>query len=287
VQACSTYLWQVRYGGDDGPCEAREKQYCLDAFAAPSTGKTAQGTEDCVAALAGVACADFLANKIPAACVPHPGGLGNAASCAFDSQCTSGFCAISQGFACGKCAPPTKAGDSCAATGLCATETNGQYCTATTQVCTTPVEQSGACDGTNTLCAGGLTCVGLATAPMGTCAPAATTLGADCAPVAQGGAGCDRNHGMQCDGMTKKCAAMTFASTGEACGTINGYVVPCASEGVCNISTGQTKGTCVAAAADGAACDTAVGPGCAYRSQCVVSSGTAGTCQPPIGAACH
>jgi hypothetical protein len=104
-------------------------------------------------------------------------------------------------------------------------------------------------------------------------------MGADCDPKAATAPDCDRHHGLVCDNATKKCVAMTFATAGQACGSVNGNFVPCAGAGFCAIATGQKAGMCVGAAADGAACDTSAGPMCMYRSQCVIASGTAGTCQ--------
>lgn len=287
TQECSTYWWNVRYGGDDAACERIEKQYCMNAFAAPSSAKTAQKTADCTAAVATWSCGDWLANNVPPACVAAAGALGNAAPCAFASQCASGFCAVPQNFGCGKCAPATKVGDSCASTQVCAAEATGQYCSQTTLVCTSPVGQGGTCDNVNLLCTGGLSCAGLTMTANGTCQPAVTTQGADCMPTGQGGAGCDRHHGLVCDGASKKCVAMTFAAAGQPCGVVNNLNVPCADEGLCLIANGQKAGACVGIAADGAPCDTDVGPSCAFRSSCVITSGSKGTCQPTSFANCH
>lgn len=284
---CSTYFFHVRYGGDDANCQAREKLYCMNAITAPSTSKTPFTTEACVAAYPSYGCADWLSSNVPAACVPKVGLLGNASPCVFDGQCSTGFCAIPENFGCGKCAPPTKVGDSCASNGLCATEATGQYCASATLVCTAPVSQGAVCDNVDRICGGGFTCAGITTTTNGTCQPAVTILGADCAPTGQSGAGCDRHHGLVCDGPTKKCVAMTFAAAGQACGVVNNATTPCDNEGYCLVPQGQKSGTCVAVAADGAPCDSSVGPGCAYRSSCVVSSGTSGTCQPLSVASCH
>jgi hypothetical protein len=282
---CSTYLFHIRYG-DEATCIARETIFCKAAFAAPSTGKTIATTQACTAAYPNYSCADWLRNDVPAPCVPPQGALGNAATCQMDGQCASGFCAVPLGFGCGKCAPKTSPGDSCASNGICATESTGQYCSAGTMRCTTPVEQGGACDNNATLCASGLSCAGLTMTSNGTCQPALTALGADCVGTGQGGVGCDRHHGLVCDFATKKCIAMTFAAPGQPCGIVNNDNTPCDDQGSCLIPSGQKAGICVGVAADGAACDDAHGPMCAYRSSCIVSSGTTGTCTPIGSASC-
>ena len=162
TQQCSTYWWQVRFGGDMPTCLSREEAYCLSAAAAPNIGKTPQTTEACVSAYAGYTCPDWLANNAPAACVAHPGALANGSACAFNGQCQTSYCELPQNFACGSCAPPTKPGDSCASGGVCATETTGQYCASQAMVCTTPVAMGGACDDTMLLCVGGTDCVPIA-----------------------------------------------------------------------------------------------------------------------------
>ena len=56
----------------------------------------------------------------------------------------------------------------------------------------------------------------------------------------------------------------------------------CANGGNCY----TVSGTCKAAAADGAACDTAAGPPCMTPARCVTSGSTAGTCTVPSGSMC-
>jgi hypothetical protein len=81
-----------------------------------------------------------------------------------------------------------------------------------------------------------------------------------------------------------------FAGDGAACGTMaDGSFAQCI-KGDCYTSTGPAAanmtGTCKADAADGAACDVALGPNCTTPARCVPTSGTAGTCVVPLGSSC-
>jgi hypothetical protein len=60
-----------------------------------------------------------------------------------------------------------------------------------------------------------------------------------------------------------------------------GLLIGCAAGGGCYPVGGMTQ-TCLAPAADGAACDTVNGPGCLTPAKCVTAgSATTGTCQLP------
>jgi len=66
---------------------------------------------------------------------------------------------------------------------------------------------------------------------------------------------------------------------GAACGLVGTTNSFCTGGAICVVATGMTSGTCVAPVAEGAACDTVVGPFCEVPAKCVTNgSGTAGTC---------
>jgi hypothetical protein len=112
--------------------------------------------------------------------------------------------------------------------------------------------------------------------------------GAPCDPQQKTGPGCDRNEaGLTCNGQSKQCAAITVNGGGGACGDVDNQTALCSAGGICSGSGAGMAGTCMAAAADGAACDINLGPGCVQPARCVVTgSGTAGTCQLATASAC-
>lgn len=274
LAACSAVAVQIRYG-DEATCEARERQNCSDAQAAPGTGNNPQRTEDCSQAFGGWSCTDFLnSTNIPAACVQVTGSVATGAACAFSGQCQTGFCAIAPGSACGTCAAAPVAGASCAALTSCG---QGLSCNGQTKTCVAPATTVGASCGTGAPCGAGLGCAD------GMCQASATQLGATCDPS---GPGCDRNAGLVCNRKTKLCATATIAAAGQPCGDVENQTAFCGASATCVGASGSTPGMCVAAAADGAACDLASGPACEQLARCIVSSGTAGTCRMSAAALC-
>ncbi len=76
-------------------------------------------------------------------------------------------------------------------------------------------------------------------------------------------------------------AMQPLVAAGQSCGVINNVVVACLAGASCQRPAGSTTGTCVAPAADGAACDATNGPFCSGPAKCV-----SGTCQLPGSASC-
>jgi hypothetical protein len=278
LQACSTADLQLRYG-DEGTCETRETYSCTEALAEPLNGNTAAAIEACAGAYAGWACDDYLNDQsIPPACQQQLGPVIDGGPCAIDGECATGFCAIAPGSPCGTCAAVPVAGASCAQLTSCGPTL---ACTADTFECVVFGVRGDAC-GRGAICGIGLSCVGadLTTGPHGTCQIAGDTMGAACDPSAKTGPGCDRNAGLVCNSMSKTCQPVVIAPTGQPCGDdVGGQPVYCQANGVCSGATATMPGTCAAAAADGAACDWADGPGCVIPARCVGNGGTTGTCQ--------
>ena len=83
-------------------------------------------------------------------------------------------------------------------------------------------------------------------------------------------------------------SGLTSFAAGQTCGNVGGVQTRCAAGATCNRPPQSQTGTCLAPAADGAACDTAAGPGCLYPAKCVPASsgGTAGTCELPGDPSC-
>jgi hypothetical protein len=287
LQKCNPYVLDADYG-DEPTCEQRQEKNCGNSLAAASTGATATSTNACAMAYMSLSCADDLNHVSPPACNPPAGMLANQSACAFSAQCQSSFCAISPGQPCGVCATAPMAGSSCASLISCGT---GLVCSG--GLCEAYVANGGAC-GKNAPCGAGLSCVGQTASAMGKCETAGSSVGATCDPTLKTGAGCDRDMGLTCNTLTKKCATIAKAMPGGSCGnnvgsTKNGFeIVECGGGGAATCI--QTK--CVLVAGDGQSCDTVNGPDCMAPARCVGmpsgdAGGTAGMCQVPDATKCH
>ncbi len=248
-------------------CEDREALGCEEGLAAPMTAATSTTVSACAQAIGAEVCTAILAADTPDACLAPHGAAAAGAPCQTSAQCTTGFCATDKTALCGTCAPTPAAGDSCATSGC----GPSMRCVAQTQLCAVPVASGGAC-GRGSPCADGLACVG-ATMMManGTCTAQLATAGAACDPKNKTAADCNPDDGLACDSATNTCVAQPFAAPGGACGALGTVNTRCSGGESCTVATGQTTGTCVAPAADGAACDATVGPGCQFPARCVAN----------------
>lgn len=279
--ACTNGVANKLKFGDEATCEARDTSNCTTALSAADTGSTPDLLVACAAALTAESCADYLAGKTVTACETPAGKGAVGSACAYPAQCDSDYCAVPQGAACGTCAAVPKAGDSCAATGGCGP---GLDCTKDTSICVVPVAEGGAC-GKGSPCAAGLSCVGATRLKQGSCMPVGQASAA-CDSTEQTGPACDRSLGFYCNG-AMKCAAASLVAPGAPCGVVQSGFAACMSGASCEIPAGQTAGTCAAAIADGAPCDTTKGPGCLAPARCIVTGGaTVGTCKTTDPTAC-
>ena len=279
LQTCSNPDLQKRFG-DLSTCQSREKLLCIDALAAPGTANNPAAVAGCTAAVAGESCDDFLADKNPpTACQAQMGSAGDGASCQFDAQCGTAFCAQAAHEVCGTCEPQPSVGTSCAVTGC------GQdlICVAATQLCQEPVAAGSACSKTAP-CDDDLTCVGSGVGSGGTgmCVQDVGTAGGSCDHTHKAAAGCDLDAGLFCDTLTDQCVAQPIVGPGNPCGLINGVQTICLSASTCQpAGSGSGSGSiCIASADDGSACDPSVGLDCLTPASCVAtgSGSTAGTC---------
>lgn len=288
--------------GSMAACQTRTAQACVNALRASGTSNDAAKVEACAAALPSESCTDFYDGNPVAACVPTAGSVANGAACGANGQCTSTYCALAPHQICGTCAPLPAAGASCqtddeCGRGLaCATPTAPSDGGAPTSgTCAQRVADGGSCLPGTLPCEAGDTCVGSneKTMTQGTCKPVGKTVGAACDGSRQTMASCDADMGLACIPTAKgsaigTCQNVTLVGTGATCGAlgsapITGFAV-CQAGGLCQ------NGTCLAPAADGAACDSnpTVGPVCLAPARCVPSgSGTAGTCQMPNSMTCQ
>jgi hypothetical protein len=273
--------------GEKGVCVTRLKLQCTEALAAPGTGNDAANASACAAAFAMLSCNDFFDSKLPAPCTPA-GARADGQPCGFNGQCTSGFCGGTRNALCGTCAPASEPGDSCAAS-LCG---HGQSCVASTMTCQNLGLLNQPC-GSGMPCGNGMSCVESAVdgGTASVCALAIGQVGGAC-----GGAttpSCDGTLGLHCGGTAgaKTCAADVFVAGGEPCGNLGGGMAAQCQAGSCYTSTGPAgqgdAGTCKLNGADGASCDTVVGPDCVRPARCVVTGGgTSGVCTLPKGTTC-
>jgi hypothetical protein len=282
IQGVGAQILQIY--GDATTCQERERARCLNAVHAEGTGFTPIQAEKCAAAHANWNCADFLDNIPPADCAPL-GTLTNGQACAFNGQCSSGFCSDIRKASCGVCAAAPAAGDSCE-TSFCG---HDQICVDPSLTCQVRGALNAICDVATAPCEAGLTCTGTGTAAK-TCQAASTTPGASCG---DGSPGCYFAEGLWCQGAAqlKTCTRINYVAAGQACGTlVDGSMAVCRA-GTCFTSAGPAAvtelGTCQANAGDGESCDTRLGPACITPAHCVTQDGgTNGTCVFPNSTSC-
>ena len=285
---CTNGTSVTRLYGDMTTCLAREKLACINGLAAKGTGNSPDHVEQCAAALKAESCADYLALVTPAPCI-STGTLTDGTACAFSGQCSSTYCTNTANAACGSCGQPVAANGDCTNGGTCA---RGQACfttpgtMGTMMSCLTPGAAGASCS-RSAPCGSGLSCVGATGmgtgGTPGTCMASVSMAGAACDPTLRTAPSCDRTVGLFCNATSKTCTTITYAASGGACGLgSDGNFIDCTG-GICfgSVTGGPNPmmGACKADAADGAACDTANGPGCIAPAKCVTTAGsTAGTC---------
>lgn len=286
--ACSNGFAVRRAYGDLATCEQRVRDACVTSLGARGTGQTPANVTACAAAYPSVACVDLLnGTNLPASCGAQVGAVANGAPCRYASQCQSGYCAVPTGTNCGVCAARPAAGAACNGPGApIGCGGSGLTCAGETAMAAGACVALGArgtlCDPTHP-CGAGLSCTPVAlTAMRRTCEPAGTTVGAPCGgPSAPG---CDAALGLACNTMSRTCQVIALAAPGAECGLgADGGFTVCAAGGDCmGYSLMNPRGTCRAAAADGAPCDRGNGPYCRTPASCVTAGDAlTGTCALP------
>jgi hypothetical protein len=258
LNRCSPLVVQLLYGS---LAVAQQRFRLLCRYAElPGSNFPRRPVEPCLAALRSLSCDDLFESGVPAAC-QAPGDYSLGTRCIGDDQCQSGFCDLStpEG-ACGRCARPPGVGQPCSNGGVCA---SGLLCAAS-GTCAAPANLGGAC-GEAQPCRESLAC------PQGTC----TRKGAPGAPC-NVQEDCDLVNGVACNPSTRICIPLRVSMS---CGFApDGALVLCPAAGFCQ----ALLGTCVPAAADGAACDDDAGPNCTQPATC-----TSGVCRlPPYDPIC-
>jgi hypothetical protein len=310
LDTCSQngFLNAVLYGSE-ATCETRTALPCPSSLAATGTAQTPAHLELCVATYPAVTCTDFLDGNPTTACVPPAGSLAMGAPCGAAGQCMSTFCATGSYQVCGTCEPLPAAGSVCQSSGDCGRDLACvKPANASPQAegkCAAFVAAGSACLTGVAPCAAGLACVGdsTVTMTMGTCQAAAKALMAPCDAVRKTMPNCDGDLGLVCIPSAKgtaigTCQAIQLADAGAPCGIlgsmpVTGYAECKAGAACIKATLASLGGTCVAPAADGAACDSdpTKGPTCLAPAKCVPAKGspqgtTAGTCTVPDPAKC-
>ena len=300
--SCSNGIDNTLTYGTGSQCESRMEASCEAALAVKGTAATPEDREACAQAYGSdETCSNYFENDPPASCDPPAGSGATGATCAVAAQCASAFCAVAQYQVCGTCQPMPVVGATCTVEADCGRDLAcATPAGSASGVCATWVEQGGAClTGVNP-CAPQLACVGedVTTATHGSCVPTVGMVGSACDGSRKTAPSCDGDIGLACipGGSNTKigtCQMIALVGAGQPCGDLGGppttSVAGCAAGGMCvKAAATDRAGTCVAPAADGSPCDSALGPPCLAPAKCVPTSstGTAGTCTLPYVAAC-
>jgi hypothetical protein len=262
ISSCAPFFIELGYG-DEATCEERLALNCASTFEAQGSNTTPAMTKACADALAATSCDDIFSRKLPSACDPEPGDLADGTACGRDSQCMSSQCKKT-GDVCGICSPLSAAGGACTENDDCE---SGLACAAQ---CVAPGELGADCSPTSP-CKTSLACSG------GKCGEP-VGAGESCDQMPQI---CDGLQGLGCNTMGV-CQKLQLAGPGEACGLQGTDFVLCKAGGFCKTAVGTNAGTCLAPAADGAACDEMMGPHCLSGAIC-----SGGLCKLDDGLSCN
>lgn len=252
IQSCSPFLVEAQYV-DIAQCEERAAINCPATFDAEGSKSLPADTKSCANAIGGASCDDLFAGRLPAACEPTPGTLANGSPCGREVQCASTQC-NKDGDLCGVCADPVAEGGACPNGNECA---RGLTCAA--DKCVAQGVENDSCSdaapcGFSLVCSAGKCVKGVA-------------AGQPCVKDMFGD-NCDRLAGLTCN-MMNVCQPIKTAGPGEPCGLQGMEFVVCKASGTCRFAPMSAQGTCVAPAADGAACDDIQGPGCMQNAECI------------------
>lgn len=188
------------------------------------------------------------------------GTLADNAICENDAQCTSGACVKPPGATspCGTCQARAAASGSCADNAKCDWDL---VCAG--EVCRTPAAKDAAC--VKGQCLGPYRCIG------GTCKDPVQLDGA-CSEIQADDDHCDTTKLLFCQrtnppSAAGTCKALQFAGPNQPCGIVNNAIVGCGAGTSCEGPLASK--TCKPKAADGAACDTGIGPSCNDPAECI------------------
>ena len=272
---CLPFLLTLGFG-DTATCVSRTSASCPVAFDAPSTSSNPARVSACAAELGKLTC-EGLTQATPASCIPEPGGLADGASCSDDAQCKSTWCAKNDDAQCGTCRVQPAVSAACVDLGKKNDGTTQKSCGRNLEcakdVCAKPAATGATCGETQP-CGLGLAC-------FNSKCVAAGKPGAKCDPAGVTDPGCDLLQGSFCNQTTKVCQAFIYSKAGEACSFSATEIKVCSAGTKCIGATATAPGTCVAPAADGAACNAKDGTDCLAPAKCLD-----GLCKLPSASAC-
>lgn len=249
IDSCAPGLLAFYYG-DLAACKVGVALGCENNKSFPGSTFAASGAK-CVTAYSSATCDELLGGTsavIFDTC--GKGSLTTATACIESSQCSSGYCKVTDpnsGSSCGTCAPLPVAGDACINTcgGI------GLACVKST--CVKEGVVGSKCDA-SAPCGGVLSC------DSGACAPL-SGLGGAC-----GATGPSCGLGLFCD--AGKCANVPTAKLGEACGVVDGKLAQCVASH-CGKPDQNGNGTCEAFGTKGDVCGATTDKQCGQPYKCV------------------
>jgi hypothetical protein len=258
TMSCGAPLIKIAYG-DEASCEARLLLACTPTLQDSKTALTPSKLEACSKKFMTLTCSAIYSRQLPDECKATGGTLVDGTACGDSFQCKGGLCKKPANTVCGTCTEPGQSGAACTADEDCDL---GLVCAGS--ACVARAAQGATCDD-NHPCAYGLSC------SNGACqmAPGA---GQSCTPTLAGG-NCDQSQGLFCNPSSLTagvCALAGYAGAGMPCGAVNGGYTLCTAASKCSAS-GVMTGTCIAPAADGAACNATNGPTCTSPALCANS----------------
>ena len=259
LESCAPLLITTQFG-DVTTCTTRLQLVCALGTTPTGAGPMPTAIETCVADLTSTSCDDVFAAVLPASCASATGTKMNGTGCGDASECQSGFCGKPDNMACGTCGPKPTTGSDCSHI-PCG---DGFVCSAA-NLCVAKGLVSASCQ-TDSDCIASLSCEGAHGTTSGTC-QRRLTAGVTCDSTTQTTPGCDTLNGLFCNPATKVCQTLGLAGAGQVCGINNGGYSVCTASAYCR--TSGLSGTCVATAADGAACNATNGPMCLPPANCV------------------
>ncbi len=235
---CAPFVFQMFFG-TAAVCRDYVETYCEQMKDQPGVPASyPQQARNCMALLVTTSCectAEDVGCDFPA------GTNADGVACAFDEQCSSGYCFAPEGAACGTCDDYTTVGEACGPTlPDCAPELD----CGSSDVCVARHPIGGVCDGASD-CLEGLVCIN------DVCAN----------PLQEGdtcsGSQCDFSKGLYCDNASSTCEPYPVNGLGEDCGLISTTPVAfafCSGDLYCTAEM-PNKGVCAERGDVGESCN--------------------------------
>lgn len=275
LMQCAPFSYNFTYTSMS-QCAARNKQYCLLFFGLSGSKRTAAEIERCAQAVAPLSCMEYYDSTSPTQVGCRSAGtLADGTPCGASDQCQSQYCNLNYTTGCGVCTPYVKVGSACQTAAGSPTCEPGSFCMGMTgsQKCVASVGLGSACNLTT-----GPNCKYPLACRSGVCSQP-KVLNDTCEPTVVND--CDSTQNLGCNSTNKKCEQIfRFVTAGMSCGSsATPPFTYCGGSSRCTVTTGT--GTCIAPAADDAACSDTAPPGCQAVATC-----RSGFCRLPTPASC-